>query len=318
MSVESSSPKPDTETQSLDDVLLAMDVVDTLRHREEIVLRELDKEGREAELIERLKQIYAAQGIDVPERILQDGVKALEENRFVYKPPKNSLSIRLAKLYVSRDQWFKPLAYGAAALAVASGGWHFGVSLPQKVRAEKLEIALTETLPASLATLRKEAQEAALDNDADVLAETYYQNGISAAADRDLDRAQAAEKNLSTLIADLKTVYTVRVVYGPDEPRSGVFRIPDNSPDSRNYYLIVEAIDPTGAVVEVPVFGEEDQTYKRVTKWGVRVREEDFYAVGRDKADDQIIQNADIGVKSRGFITPVYQLETSGAGIFEW
>ena len=60
--------------QKLDDVLLAMDVVDTLRHREQLVARELDEEGREEELLQRLKDIYEAQGIEVPERILKDGV----------------------------------------------------------------------------------------------------------------------------------------------------------------------------------------------------------------------------------------------------
>ena len=47
-------PKPHT----LDEIMIAMDVVDTLRHREELVRRELDDEGREAELIARLREIY--------------------------------------------------------------------------------------------------------------------------------------------------------------------------------------------------------------------------------------------------------------------
>ena len=109
------------EEQDLDDVLLAMDVVDTLRHRERVVAHELDAEGRERELIERLKEIYAAQGMDVPDRILKEGVKALEEDRFVYKPPKNSFSVRLAKLYVSRGKWMAPLFGGIAALSAIWG-----------------------------------------------------------------------------------------------------------------------------------------------------------------------------------------------------
>jgi len=80
------------DKSKLDDVLLAMDVVDTLRHREQLVLSELDAGAREAALLERLKDIYAAQGIDVPERILKEGVKALEEKRFLYEPPKPSLA----------------------------------------------------------------------------------------------------------------------------------------------------------------------------------------------------------------------------------
>src|SRR5918997_1445828 len=72
---------------TLDDVMMAMDVVDTLRHREDLVRRELSEENREAELIARLRKIYQDQGIDVPDSVLADRVKALEESRFVYTPP---------------------------------------------------------------------------------------------------------------------------------------------------------------------------------------------------------------------------------------
>src|SRR5262249_56235602 len=83
---------PDTEIaagqpQKLDDVMIAMDVVDTLRHREDLVARELNEEGREGELVARLRQIYRDQGIDVPDRVLAEGVKALQDNRFLYPPP---------------------------------------------------------------------------------------------------------------------------------------------------------------------------------------------------------------------------------------
>ena len=49
-----------TEAKPLDEVLLAMDVVDTLRHRENTLMRELDEEGRRGELITRLKDINDA------------------------------------------------------------------------------------------------------------------------------------------------------------------------------------------------------------------------------------------------------------------
>ena len=42
---------PGKAPHALDDVMLAMDVVDTLRHQEVLVARELDETRREAELI---------------------------------------------------------------------------------------------------------------------------------------------------------------------------------------------------------------------------------------------------------------------------
>ena len=48
--------------------MIAMDVVDTLRHREDLVRRELDEEGREAELIERLRRSTTTRASTFPTR----------------------------------------------------------------------------------------------------------------------------------------------------------------------------------------------------------------------------------------------------------
>lgn len=90
--------------QTLDDLMIAMDVVDTLRHREDLVRRELNEEGREGDLIARLRKIYRDQGIEVPDQILADGVKALKDSRFVYTPPpagwKRSLLTQIGRAHV--------------------------------------------------------------------------------------------------------------------------------------------------------------------------------------------------------------------------
>ena len=122
---------------------------------------------------------------------------------------------------------------------------------------------------------------------------------------------------LNQLADDLRRAYTVRIVSRPGE-YSGVFRVPENNPDGRNYYLIVEAIDANGAPVTVEISSEEDQQTKRVSKWGVRVSESVFNAVADDKADDQIIQNAVIGEKRRGMLEPDYRIPVLGGRILEW
>ena len=75
------------EQAPLDELMLAMDVVDTLRHKELVLARELQAEDRDEDLVERLREIYTGQGIVVTDEILQQGVKALREERFVYRPP---------------------------------------------------------------------------------------------------------------------------------------------------------------------------------------------------------------------------------------
>ena len=44
-----------------------MDVVDTLRHADRLVERELEGDARRAALKQRLREIYAGQGIAVPD-----------------------------------------------------------------------------------------------------------------------------------------------------------------------------------------------------------------------------------------------------------
>jgi hypothetical protein len=89
----------------LDEIMLAMDVVDTLRRRQRLVEREYDSDSREQDLKQRLHKIYAAQGIEVPDHVLEEGVAALREERFVYKSPPKSFSTRLAHYYVTRGRF---------------------------------------------------------------------------------------------------------------------------------------------------------------------------------------------------------------------
>lgn len=306
------------DKSKLDDVLLAMDVVDTMRHREQLVLSELDAGAREAALLERLKDIYAAQGIDVPERILKEGVKALEEKRFLYEPPKPSLGVSLAKLYITRDRWLAPVTFALVALVALVGAYQVGVVAPAKANAARAQIELTETLPAELTRLHAEIGAVALEDAAKLQADALIAEGKRAVAAGDAKAARAAVDGLKTLRGDLTAIYQVRVVYGPGEEYTGVFRIPDDVPGARNYYLIVEAVDPAGRLVEVPVTSEEDRRSDRVSRWGQRVSEDVFNGVAADKGDDQIVQNAVIGQKATGYLSPQYTVETPGGVILEW
>ncbi|MEM7640674.1 MAG: DUF6384 family protein [Pseudomonadota bacterium] len=306
------------QTQTLDDVLVAMDVVDTLRHRDLILQKELDQEGREQQLIARLREIYAAQGIEVTDEVLLQGVRALEEQRFHYRPPAPSLGTRLAKIYVSRDRWWKPVAGGVAALVAGVLAYQVGVVQPTKANAARVERAITETLPQQLTAAHDEAVAISQSETANQLAATYLVDGRTALQDRDVAQTETAISNLTQLKTDLAVSYDVRVVYGPGEPRSGIFRIPDDAPTARNYYLIVEAVDPAGRLVEVEIESEEDRKTERVSRWAQRVSEDAFNTVASDKRDDQIIQNAVIGSKSVGTLAPTYSVATPGGAILEW
>ena len=79
---------------TLDDMMLAMDVVDTLRHRERLVERELNEEAKEEQLIERLRALYKGQGIEVPDSVIARGVEALKESGSSIRRPSRASAVR--------------------------------------------------------------------------------------------------------------------------------------------------------------------------------------------------------------------------------
>ena len=304
--------------QKLDDVMLAMDIVDTLRHRERLVELELGGEAREEALIARLKEIYSAQGIEVPEAILKDGVKALEEKRFSYEPPRDGFAVRLARLYISRDRWLRPLAAVVGLALFATAAYEFGYAGPREARLERERTELTERLPLSLGAAHEAALALAADDHARARVEAAFAAGEAALGRKDAKAARAAALELQSLKDDLEVALTVRIVSRPKE-YSGVFRIPNDAPNVTNYYLIVEAVDGAGRAHTLEIASEEDQATRRVNKWGVRVPEAVFNAVAADKRDDEIIQHAVVGRKPKGKLLPEYsEIEGAGGAILEW
>jgi hypothetical protein len=115
----------------------------------------------------------------------------------------------------------------------------------------------------------------------------------------------------------LPQAYTIQVVSRPGTP-SGVWRYPVNSRTARNYYLIVEAITPSGQRLSLPITSEEDGSVRTVSAWGLRVDPEVFERVKKDMQDDGIVNDKRVGQKQRGYLTPTYTIATTGAAITEW
>jgi hypothetical protein len=291
--------------QPLDDIMLAMDVVDTIRRRERVLQRELDAEGREEDLKERLRKIYQAQGIDVPDHVIEQGVAALKEGRFVYTPPADGIAKKLALLYVSRGRWGKWALGALGALVVAGTAYYATVIAPAANLPRRIEAAHAEVL------------QVAATEDVRLVAGKLLTAGQAALRDEDTGRAKAALTSLEDLRTGLEQEYRLRIVNRPGE-HSGVWRIPDVNAAARNYYIVVEPIDVRGDVLTVPIENEETGRTERVQKWGLRVDERTFNAVANDKKDDGIIQRDRVGTKRRGALVPEYELPTTGAAITQW
>ena len=297
------------EPAPLDELMLAMDVVDTLRHKELVLAREIQAEDRDEDLVERLREIYTGQGIVVTDEILQQGVKALREERFVYRPPPATFGRTLAVAYVTRGRWGKWVAAIGVTVAVAALAFQLFVRGPE-------QRAIAE-LPVDLQGAYQGVVISTQNNDVLGDARGLLSAGEAAIADRDYSAARAAVGELRTLADRLQLQYEVRIVSRPGV-RSGQARTPDENTQVENLYLIVEAIGPDGRAVEVPITSEETQVTRRVTMWGLHVDEATFERVAADKRADGIVNDALVGQKPRGELAPQYSIATTGGAITEW
>jgi hypothetical protein len=293
----------------LDELMLAMDVVDTLRHKELVLARELTAEQRDTKLVEQLREIYTSQGIVVTDEILQRGVDALREERFAYPQPEPSFSRTLALAYVTRGRWGKWAGGGVALLAVVALGLQLFVWGPAQRQATEVPAELA----AAFATLDANTDDAAALEPA----RAQLATGEAAVGQGDFDAARAATAEIEALNARVQAQYELRVVSRPGET-SGVWREPQVNRGARNYYLIVEAIAPNGEALRLPVTSEEDGRTRGVRAWGLRVDEATYDRAVADKQDDGIIQNNVVGRKRRGVLEREYTVPTTGAAITEW
>ncbi len=301
----SSASATSGKVATLDETMLAMDVVDTLRRRQRLVEKELDEKGREQQLKQKLKSIYAGQGLDVPEHILEEGVKALKEDRFVYKPQGSRLARKFATLYVKRGLVAKWLAGIGSLVAAAGASLYFAVIAPQAA------------LPERLAEKHAIAYRAAETSNAKQQVNDLLQVGTSALEAKDNKAVHKTINDLTALRDLLVQEYTLRIVSRPGL-RSGVTRESIDHPGNSNYYLIVEAISRDGAIVAVDITSEEDGETRKVKSWGLRVEQSTYEKVAADKRDDGIIENDRVGEKRRGSIAPEYEIPVKGGTITNW
>lgn len=305
------------EGEKLDDVMLAMDVVDTLRHEQNLLTRDLNADDRRAALIERLRGIYDAQGIDVPDAVLMDGVLALEQERFKFVPAEAGFGTKLAHYYIGRKKWL-PLVY--TLLVVVFGAWTVNYAAfvrPNKVETRRVTSLLDEALPKRLADFKARGLATNPSKDTMQKIESLARDTETALRAKDASLAETRLNSLSNLTKTLEQSYRLRVINKEREP-SGVFLTPRSDSAIRNYYLIVEPVDSSGKVIRVQI---EDEEYKKSiwsSKFGVRVPAEVFNNVAADKSDDLIIQNDILGRKDVGALEAIFDFDRPGGYITDW
>ncbi len=297
--------------------MIAMDVVDDAAPRSATVERELNDEARRKDLIERLREIYRGQGIEVPDHVLEQGVNALEQDRFVYKAPADSLKARLARLYVSRGRWGK-YAGGAAAAVGAVWLWDYAViERPKREAQATIQRELATTLPQRLdkavADIRQEARDPAVVTQAEQL----RVSGQNAATSGDIAQARKVASQLDEMLKALRDEYEIRIV-SREGQLTGLWRVPKAAPDTYNYYLVVEAVDAAGKRLARTIENEETGSRDTVSLWAQRVDRSVLEGVRADKLDDGIIQKSVAGRKTRGTLKPEWTIPVAGGAITRW
>jgi hypothetical protein len=361
--------------------------------------------------------------------VIAEGVKAMREERFAYRPPPGRLKTALARIYVNRGRWAKRAIGLLIAVAVVWAGYRYiyvmpaergrsrltqelneqvsgqqerivtlqerigaatgeleealqsvpalgvpsGRRLSDKARqslasaarqldaaeklgpvagiapntldadAAKLQQRLLErkgmldraqtdlesaqaaigsirslgTEFSDLDELRAEALKAAREKGAAEKIDALYNAALSAVRSGDIETAKTARLALRYTRDMLGQEYTLQIVSRPGVP-SGVWRYPVDSRTARNYYLIVEAVSPSGQRLKLPITSEEDGTVRTVSEWGLRVDPQVFEAVRQDKLEDGIVNRKTVGFKNRGHLTAEYTVATTGGAITEW
>ena len=307
----------ESKPHTLDEVMMAMDVVDTLRHREELVRRELDEAGREAELIARLREIYREQGIEVPDRVLEQGVKALKEQRFVYTPPPPSWKRTALELWAQRGKVGKRIFNALLLLLLLAGLTYFALVRPAQEARRQALVEATETLPRSIRVTHSDVQQIATEAAARSRADTLLADGERAIRDRDVPEMRRVNAELQWLRDTLSAEYTLRIVSEPGQV-TGFWRRPPGLWSQRSYYLVVEPVTPDGRRLSLPVRDEVTGQTETVSQFGVRVPRETYEAVAEDKRQDGIVQRNAFGVKRRGRMEVEYMMPFEGGTLTTW
>ena len=146
-----------TKKVELPDIMLAMDVVDTLRHQQSMVDRELNTEAYDQALIKKVRKIYAAQGLEVSDEIIDRGVAALRENRFAYTAPKWNFKVALARIYINRGRWAKVGGIVVALLLAVWLVYQFAVVGPVERETKRQTQQLDEVWQQFQATKKSES-----------------------------------------------------------------------------------------------------------------------------------------------------------------
>ncbi len=191
--------------------------------------------------------------------------------------------------------------------------------LEQMERLQSEIMYFTQT-SATLDGVYRSVRDLARESVAIERAERGYQEARQARDNANVPALRKAVGELQSLSAILNQEYELRIVTRAGV-KSGIDRYYTDEQGKRTsgFYLIVEAVEGRNAV-SMEIRNEEDGQIRRVAMWGVRVPKGVYETVKGDKQDNGVIEDAVVGGKRRGYLSPQYEqrFQIQGGQITEW
>ncbi len=283
---------PDRQPLASHELLRVMDAARVIHERRTALEeREFDREAT----IREIQVMYEELGDLVGRRTIGRALDEYLSERHAFAPAGPGLRRTLALAYIRRG-WIalRVLLPAAAASLLVWGGAEL-VEVRQQQRVER-EAALLVTLGDEIDRLHASLLANAAEEPVRQRAAELHRRAQPLIASADATELAQVAGTLAELEALVMTAYRI-VVTG------GIWRYPDDNPDARNDYLIVQAVDAQGRQLQLPIRSEEDRVVRRVLEWGERVSREIYDRVAADKQDNGIIDDDHFAWKRRGFIT---------------
>lgn len=112
-------------------------------------------------------------------------------------------------------------------------------------------------------------------------------------------------------VAENDPKVTYRVV-DRDGEKSGFWRMRGKDESTKEWFVVVEAIDSKGTAIEMPVMSADTKEIKQVSKWAIRVTEKEFMRLSDEKKTNGVIADATIGEASSRTTPPTWNVDTAG------
>ena len=204
---------------SFNDLIVAADIVDTIRNDERLIDHELGSEDRKKALKVRLKDMYKAQGVDVSDAVIDAAVARSDAERFVFKPMGAGFSRFMWNSYVRRNKYALRLSIAVGLVVLGVVGYNTAqyqlVEKPAIEAARHLELQLTEVLPNRLKAVTDGALASAERlRDEVSMSEIVAQQTIvgSAIRARDIPGAKSGIENIEQIGRTLKETEARRIL----------------------------------------------------------------------------------------------------------